>query len=202
MVTLCLLFVLGFPVWAEDEPTLDDPTLNGTEPVQGTFSIGVNNFPWLASSMSLRWWKNENVGREFMIGTIGLEVSAQADTYEGSTSSEFSISRLRYDWLHREKTDLMDNLYYIWGNGIGLVYDTEKTDILSNLEVDLIYYHPLGFEQFFWDKYPNLSYSIQADFYAGVSYFSRSTSYNSGYETSTSFSVGVQPRFFLRYYIK
>jgi hypothetical protein len=194
IVTLFILMSFASPVWAEDDPALEE-----TGPVPNTYSIGINNLPWHTTGVSLRWWKNEGAGGEFIISGTGGGVMNHEMEEEYQTG-DFDISGLRYYWLRREENTRVADFYYIWGSGIGFDY-TQSTRFTGNsTKIQLDYYWPMGIEHFFLKNYSNISYSIQADFCVQLSYWN----FNSGSEhiTANDLSFGVIPRFYLRYYFK
>ncbi len=183
LLSFLLTFCLAYSVYGEE-----------ISPFKNKFSIGINDLPWNASTISFRWWKNKDRGSELSIGRFSGKIEKEND----ELNLVADISEIRYDWLRRKKCTLLENSYTT--RGIGIASTFRGSFHGESRKVDFSFYirFPIGFEHFFLKRYPNISYSLQADFYSGL-----------GYEHSAPYNVnvahlylGVAPRFFFRFYFR
>ncbi|MCJ7507597.1 MAG: hypothetical protein MUO85_02550 [candidate division Zixibacteria bacterium] len=199
------------------------PSSKLNSPSSNRFSIGVNDLPWDATKISLRWWKNENRGHELSLGYFRAEIGDREYTSDYATHNEdlveVRVTEIRCDWLRRKKSPLLDELYITGGIGFAVdfsvrsdeirdVYDTvEFRGEYKFMRTSFYARFPIGFEHFFLKKYTNISYSLEADFYAGVGYDYASSKHEGlslvKSETKAGeISLGVTPRFYFRFYLK
>ncbi|MCK4351499.1 MAG: hypothetical protein KAX13_11600 [Candidatus Krumholzibacteria bacterium] len=190
------------------------------------YSIGLDNIPWEASSVSFRIWKDERKGLEISLGRIDFGFE-ERDEY--STHRFLRFDRIRFDWLRRSQPLSIEGLFLVHGYGLGLSADAweRKSDrksgdqyytndyyLRQKARIYLYLYLPLGIEYFFWERYPSVSFSVQADFYCRFGYgyeFEFSSYYNSFSNFYTSkeherhsgyFTLGLEPSFYFRFYFK
>ena len=80
-------------------------------PLDNELAICLNNLPWNAYRVSLRWWKNESVGRYFEIQGIGGRFSS----WEGVLDLDIMlyIDDLSYGWLWRKEFSLIENSFIL-----------------------------------------------------------------------------------------
>ena len=215
-----VIFFLSFSVQAQEIA----PSSKLNSPSSNRFSIGVNDLPWDATKISLRWWKSENRGHELSLGYFRAEIGDKEYASDYATRDgdlvDVSVTEIRYDWLRRKKSPLLDELYITGGIGFAVDFSVRSDESRSFYDYDTIelrdeykfastsFYarFPIGFEHFFLKKYPNISYSLEADFYAGVGYDYASSRHEglSLVKSDTKageISLGVIPRFYFRFYL-
>jgi hypothetical protein len=222
VLVVVVLFVVCFSysVYAIEPASSDD----ASSPAKNKFSIGVNDLPWDATKISLRWWKNESRGHEFSVGYFKTEIgNNESRTDYGSNGDgqvvDVRVTEIRYDWLRRKKSSLVDNLYLTGGVGLATAFSAhsdEMKTVYDTLEdnrkfkyLDLSFYtrFPIGLEHFFLKQYPNISYSLEADFYAGFGYNYKDLKYEGFHQLENKTSTGrvifgVEPRFYFRFYLR
>jgi hypothetical protein len=69
VLSVLLVICISYPAYAESIGVLSEDFLADND-----FSIGVNNLPWQSSRVSLRWWNQEDSGKEFSIGYVGSNI--------------------------------------------------------------------------------------------------------------------------------
>lgn len=192
------------------------------------FSIGINNLPWDATGVSLRWWRKNGSGRELTISRSYISYSRGERTEEDSLGIEIeqtsrdksiNIPDITFYFLNR-KAIRGEGMYLVKGIGIGtgfrIFYDNTyapESDLSREYKYysgDLTLHFPIGIEHFFLEKYSNISYSLSADIYGTISIYNRKqiTEYPDYYpyiirtyddwDIQTSF--GFSPAFHLRVY--
>jgi hypothetical protein len=183
---------------------------------QNHFSIGINDLPWEASSASLKWWKNGKTGFQLNVGSITTGYSKTESTYDNESILNGGISNIGVYWLRRDALKRINGFFIEKGLGVStsifgnLRYRTVRSasDTLSDSLADSRIYVdvrlPLGFEHFPIRGTNNISYSLDLDFYLGSGYLYRRNvdERNTGSRMNNfNFSIGVTPRFYLRWYI-
>ncbi|MBN1621986.1 MAG: hypothetical protein JW871_05285 [Endomicrobiales bacterium] len=111
------------------------------------------------------------------------------------------LSKLQYDFLSRYEVG--NNLFVVRGFGVDLsanIFMYETDDDTDPTDADAHFYirFPFGVEHFFSSKYPNISYSLQGDFYIGVQM--EATSVPDQAKISPRF--GLNPGIYFRVYYK
>ena len=156
-------------------------------------SIGINDLPWDATGVSLRWWRKDGSGRELIINrsSIYISYSRGERTEEDSLGIEIeqttrekyiNIPDITYSFLNRKAIGA-EGMYLVKGIGIGagfrISYDNTYVPE-NNISREYKYYagnltlhFPIGIEHFFLEKYPNISYSLSADIYGTISFYNR-----------------------------
>jgi hypothetical protein len=182
------------------------------------YSIGLNGIPWDATRVSFRIWKDERKGLEISVGKIDF---GSEDQGEFTTYRFLKIDRIRFDWLRRSQPMSIEGLFLVRGYGLGLSgdaseYEDDRRDndyymemyrLRQRARIYLFLYLPLGIEYFFWERYPNVSFSVQADFYCRFGYgydFEYQSYYDiEEYESHSGyFTIGLEPSFYFRFYFK
>jgi hypothetical protein len=220
-VLIVFILCLCFPTHGGEPAQSKKPASS----IKNRFSIGVNDLPWDASKVSLRWWKSENRGHELSLGYFRAEIGDKEFTSDYATRDgdlvDVSVTEIRYDWLRRKKSPLLDELYITGGIGFAVDFSVRSDESRSVYDYDTVEFRdeykftstsfyarfPIGFEHFFLKKYTNISYSLEADFYAGVGYDYASSKHEGlslvKSETKAGeISLGVTPRFYFRFYLR
>ena len=205
IILLSITCLLVPPIFAETD-------IESTTNHRTSFSLGVDDFPWNASEVSLQWWQDNGKGKELSVERFYFSIN-KSETLESENSRRTIISfpNIAYYLLYRSPSRFFENLYLIRGFGFGLGLDislTETTfsdtDRLSddNYWGSLSLYIPIGIEHFFWDKFPNLSYTIGCDLYGsiGFRYLSRNriVTWQKVKEGTLNFGIS-SPKFFIRW---
>jgi hypothetical protein len=86
-LSVLLVICIGCPARAENVGVLNEDFLANND-----FSIGVSNLPWQTSRISLRWWNQENSGREFSIGFAVVKILCIAYTRSGKSCPRSGMS--------------------------------------------------------------------------------------------------------------
>ncbi len=178
------------------------------------FSLGVDDFPWNASEVSLRWWQDNGKGKELAVEKFHLTINkSESETIapENSRRTTISFPNITYYFLSRSPSSSFEDIYIIRGFGFGLGLDINlretvlsATDRLFDdaYQGSLSFYIPIGIEHFFWDKFPNLSYSIGFDLYGSIilRYVShnRYDTWQKAKEGTLNFGIS-SPKFFIRW---
>ncbi len=191
-------------------------------------SIGINDLPWDATGVSLRWWRKNGSGRELTINRSYIRYSRGERTEEDSLGIEIeettrekyiNIPEITYSFLNRKAIGA-EGMYLVKGIGIGtgfrISYDNTyapESDISREYKYysgDLTLHFPIGIEHFFLEKYPSISYSLSADIYGTISFYNRKdiTAYPDSYpynirtvdDRYIQTSFGISPSFYLRAY--
>jgi hypothetical protein len=182
------------------------------------YSIGLDNVPWNATRASFRIWKDEGRGMEISIGKVDFASEQQG---EFVTYRYIKLEPIRFDWLRRSQPMSIEGLFLVHGYGVGLSGDASEHEddrsgddyyrdayrLRQRARIYLYLYLPLGVEYFFWERYPNVSFSVQADFYCRFGYgydfeYSR-YAYTDEYENNSGyFTLGLDPAFYFRFYFK
>jgi len=178
------------------------------------FSLGVDNFPWNASEVSLQWWRDNGKGKELSIERFYLTIDkreSETITSENSRRTEIIFPNVTYYFLFRSPSSSFEDIYLIKGFGFGLGLDISlretvfsATDRLFDdvYQGSLYFYIPIGIEHFFWDKFPNLSYSIGFDLYGSVILRYVSHNRNDTWQKTKggTLNFGISsPKFFVRW---
>ncbi len=176
------------------------------------FSLGVDDFPWNAYEVSLRWWQDNGKGKELSIDKFYLSINKVESTSSGySRRTIISFPNITYYLLSRSPSSSFEDIYLVRGFGLGLGLDISlietvfsDTDRLYNdiYQGSLSCYIPIGIEHFFWDKFPNLSYSIGFDLYGSISFRYRSQERNDTWQKTKegTLNFGISsPKFFIRW---
>lgn len=193
------------------------------------FSVGINDLPWDATGVSLRWWRSNGSGREFILNrtSIYIDYSREESIEEDSLGTEteqtrykrISIPKITYFFMNRKPLGV-EGMYLVKGIGLGSSFNISYDDIYPSESEDgreYRYYSvsttlsfPIGIEHFFLEKFPNISYSLSADIYGTLSFnYSRERIeypdfYSIRTRTRTDWyinpSFGVSPSFYLRVY--
>lgn len=180
------------------------------------YSIGLNDIPWNATRVSFRLWRKERKGLELSIGKIDFGSESQS---EFAIYRFIKVEQIRFDLLSRSQPMSIEGLFLVRGYGLGFSGDAwEQEDdrrtvyddayrLRQRARIYLYLYMPLGIEYFFWERYPNISFSVHADFYFRFGY-----GYNYEYEIyydrseyenhSVYFTLGLDPSFYIRFYFK
>jgi hypothetical protein len=177
------------------------------------FSVGVNDLPWDATGIAFRWWKNAQSGREFVLSDISGGYEDM--TYQGDKASgySFSIGSVRYGFLHRRPSGVLEGLYVTGGVEFGMGAQVSVYRMPSGYpnvpdqerryySVSGSCYFPLGVEHFFVDRFPNVSYSIEANMNVTLKY-TRDADYYPGHDriaNAGTVGFGIRPLFFFRCY--
>ena len=205
VISLMCLFVL--PMFAETD------TESITNHRTG-FSLGVDDFPWNAYEVSLQWWQDNGKGKELSVEKFYLTINrSESETIasENSRRTAISFPNVSYYFLSRSPSRFSEDLYLVRGFGFGLGLDISlietvfsDTDRLYNdtYQGSLSCYIPVGIEHFFWDRFPNLSYSIGFDLYGSISFRYRSQERNDTWQKTKegTLNFGISsPKFFIRW---
>ena len=112
-------------------------------------------------------------------------------------------------------------MYFVKGIGLGAGFNVSHDDVYPSADDisqsyrtysgDLTIHCPIGIEHFFWEKFPNVSYSLDADIYGSfyLSYRRTQRIYPESYYTDRVItendwylrpSFGISPSFYLRVY--
>jgi hypothetical protein len=182
------------PLYAQDD--------SGMESSDFTKSIGVNNLPWDATGVSFRWWKDDNKGRELIIGSLSSSLKWRDDL----SYSLFNLSGLQYYLLERKELSSPENIYFTKGIGFGLGFQTTNNHDAANpddqFQINAAFLLPIGIEHFFLNNHQNISYSIEANPSAGLAYsyfYSHAGNYT---RHDMKLFIGVNPKFYIRIYFK
>ena len=162
-------------------------------------SFGISNLPWRDFDLSFRWWKGKGRGGEIAVANFTLKLDdLDRNLYH------ISFPELRIVALWRSASGALDGLLTIKGLGIGLGFTGTSKDyygkgipysdeLFGSVSIYLVY----GFEHYFLSRYPGICYSVEGDFYLRGNFWSNS---NYQFSDEDKFSMGIVPRFFLRYY--
>jgi len=225
LLSLTCLFVL--PIFAETQK--ESLILSDLEKYRTGASIGINDLPWDASGVSFRWWRKGGSGREMtinkssLIGNYGRRKMTEEDSI-GMETEETHEKRLifpgiTYYFLNRKALS-PEGMYLVKGIGFGTGFDIsydEVSPLEDGFSRDYKYYSgniklsfPVGVEHFFWEKFPNVSYSLSADINGSLSFSYRKekTEYPDDYTLQSrditdwdiTPSFGISPAFYLRVY--
>lgn len=165
------------------------------------FSVGMDRF--LVSTplnAELRWWKSEDKGLRLILNSASITYEYDRNS-SGVETKVYSgaINSFQITWLKR-KNSIEKRMSFYRGIGIEPYFRREN---YSNSKVTTAHVYcriPVGVEHFFSKKFPSLSYSFEADFYAGLDLYLYK--YNTGLQKSynLSLNMGLTPRFFLHLY--
>lgn len=175
ILLLSLVSVFVPPIFAETNTEIIEKQRDG-------FSLGVNDFPWNAYEVSMRWWNENGNGKELSIDKFYISID-QSESTESSRSNRTSITfpNVKYYFLSRRPSSFSEDIYFMRGFGVGLGFGISLSEIEhvipsprervenNHYWSSFSLYIPIGIEHFFWDKFPNLSYSIGFDLYGSVS---------------------------------
>jgi hypothetical protein len=222
-----LIFTVAPSIFAETE--LENITSTESEKKKTCVSIGVNDLPWDATGVSLRWWRESGSGRELNVTKSNLSGRYRRVERIEEDSLESGIEKIRekyislpvitYYFLNRKALGA-ENMYLVKGIGFGLGFSASHQDsyIPENdiTEKDKRYSgtvkisFPVGVEHFFLEKFPNISYSLNADIHGtfSINYRKEMIEYPDSYpieaRTITDWyispSFGISPAFYLRIY--
>ena len=169
-------------------------------------SIGIDNLPWDASKVSFRWWKNKSVGKEIVIGNFS------AHTTWGNDRPDEWLSLTGIQFFSYNKNNLLESnrIHFTKGIGFRLSATTHNYSFPNSKSLTdrfigaAAIYFPVGIEHLFLNKYPNISYSLEANPYGNIiyqyNYHDPDSGNNSTYHRA-SFSIGAGVRFYIRYYV-
>jgi hypothetical protein len=207
IILLSITCLLVPPIFAETD-------IESTTNHRTSFSLGVDDFPWNASEVSLQWWQDNGKGKELAVEKFYLTINkseSETITSENSRRTTISFPNVSYYFLSRSPSRLFENLYLVRGFGFGLGLDISLIETVFS-DTDRLYndvylgslscYIPIGIEHFFWDKFPNLSYSIGFDLYGSFSFRYRSQERNDTWQKSKegTLNFGISsPKFFIRW---
>ena len=223
----CLVFLFIPDLFAEEEK--GSLVSSDLEKHRTGFSIGINDLPWDATGVSLRWWRENGSGRELNVAKSNLsgryrrreqvEEDSLGMEIEETQEKTLSLPVITYYFLNRKALGV-ENMYLVKGIGIGIGFSASHLDSYSPeneiTEKDKRYSgtiqfsFPVGVEHFFWEKFPNISYSLNADIHGDLSlnYIKQMREYPDSYpidaRTLTDWyitpSFGISPSFYLRVY--
>jgi len=169
----------------------------------GRLSIGLNDLPWHANRVSLRWWNDNNRGKELNINEISLAYNYYPDD---DYSIMINTQELSLYFLRRDPLSVAYGMYFVKGVGLGLGFkgrfsrETLYEGVVmksSSFSIPLTIHFPFGIEHFFWNRCKNISYSIDADIHATIQY---NYEKNNVVTRHIYTSFGVASKFFLRFY--
>jgi hypothetical protein len=222
--SMCLFVI---PIFAETPKESLIPS--DLEKYRTGASIGIDDLPWDASSVSFRWWRENGSGRELTINTSSLfanygrreivEIDSSGTETEDMYEKHLTLPDITYYFLNRKALN-PEGMYIVKGIGIGTgfrFYHDENYSIGSGFDADYKYYSgnikiffPVGIEHFFWEKFPNVSYSMSADIHGGLTftYKKEKMNYPDDYTVQTreitdwniTPSFGISPAFYFRVY--
>lgn len=225
LLWLAYLFVL--PVFGETDT--DSINTIDLEKYRTGFSVGINDLPWDATGVSLRWWRKSGNGRELIINRTGIYINyskgerTEEDSLgtetEQTRSKRINIPNITYCFLSRKPLGVK-GMYLVKGIGLGAGFGISYNDIYPPEGEDAREYRyysgnttlsfPIGIEHFFLEKFPNISYSLSADIYGTLSFnYSKDIreypdSYPIRSRTIADWyitpSFGISPAFYLRVY--
>ncbi len=172
LMSLVLLFV---------SPLFAETNIESTAKHRAGFSLGVDDFPWNANEVSLRWWQENGKGKELAVDRFYLSIDQIAST-ETETRKRTTITfpNIKYYFLSRSHSSFSEDIYFIRGFGLGLGFDinlitteypaqsTRERTNTNDYWSSFSFYIPIGIEHFFWEKFPNVSYSIGFDLYGSI----------------------------------
>lgn len=212
------IFILSFtctfvlPIFAETK--IKDIKTHDLDKYRTGFSLGVDDFPWNAKDVSLRWWQENGKGKELSIEKFYLTINksgSETITSEESMRTVISFPNITYYLLSRSPSRFSENMYLVRGFGLGLSLDivlreTTFSDIdklINDIYQGSLSFHiPIGIEHFFWDKYPTLSYSIGFDLYGSIVFRYSSQNRNDTWQKTKegTLNFGISsPKFFVRW---
>ncbi|OGS19179.1 MAG: hypothetical protein A3J83_07290 [Elusimicrobia bacterium RIFOXYA2_FULL_40_6] len=169
-------------------------------------SIGINSFLLNEpATVNFKKWNDNNKGHQIIIGNeIGQ--AGNKDLQKIGTQSdeafETQIPSVEYACLKRTEFAKSNTAYVYTGYGLsfaGYYLHLDREDAkIGKISANLRF--PIGIEHFPVKSMPFLSYSVEADFYAGF----LKTCYDPGNRDDIGilFSFGVTPRFFVNWYFK
>ncbi len=224
---LCLTCIFVLSIFAETQKESLIPS--DLEKYRTGVSVGINDLPWDAGGVSFRWWRKNGSGRELTInasslsGNYGRRKMTEEDSIgteiEDSHEKGLNFPDITYYFLNRKALST-EGMYFVKGIGFGTgfdIYYREVFPIEETIGRDYKYYSgnikisfPVGIEHFFWEKFPNVSYSLSADIYGRLvfRYKKEKLEYPEDYIVQTreisewyvTPSFGISPAFYLRVY--
>ncbi len=209
---IACLFVPSIFAETETRNVIINEITNDLEEYRTGFSLGVDDFPWNACRVSLQWWNKDGIGKELSIDKFYLSINKVESTEsEYGRRTTISFPGVTYYFLYRDSSSSLNGLYVIRGFGFGLGFETYFSEI-THFNIDhsidkrytssLSVYIPIGIEHFFWDRFPNLSYSVGFDLYGSFSYSYRFRDSNDNQQRGRegTLNLGISsPKFFIRW---
>ncbi|MBC8180041.1 hypothetical protein H8E88_02850 [candidate division KSB1 bacterium] len=167
------------------------------------YSIGVDNTPWDAYNVSIRFWKNQTINNMLTIGRGTTTITTKDDTvYLDNYNVTFRIDRFNRQPFGKNNTL---KFWVIIGKGVDFSvsfrdYTHSPGRSASDSKYYTINFHYIrGIEHFLFKDIPNISYSIYADFYTGIRFSQPPNAY---YKNMYTLSFGLKPTFYLWYHFK